>query len=248
MKRTLQNLPIVNLAVGLLFLFFLSQIFWSPPFSSLLGAAVLWLGIMAMWVRNREPDQVVAPVQPKAALDPHQQAINDDHFRILWSGWSLEERLQFLKTVHLELANRYSLDPSRVKIVDLPDTDTIDRVGTYHHRRNKILLDIDNMDESDGIYMLKTLIHETRHSLQYELIDHYERASTHMPRPSDISKGQIAEWRNNRVNYIRLHQDVDGYLKQPLEQDARDFADVETPHFVNQALEQFSSHTGVLEV
>jgi uncharacterized protein YukE len=147
-----------------------------------------------------------------------------------WESWTTDERLDFLKEVYGDLVKKYNLIPIEVKAEDLPDQKlwifTIsDGRGVY--RGNEIVIDVDNLSGSNATQVLKTLIHETRHQIQAELVQRYKNEGEKMQLPPDVTLDQVKAWEQNmkQGNYIQPEDDFEGYRKQPIEKDARDFAD-----------------------
>ncbi len=154
----------------------------------------------------------------------------EKHFQDSWKSWTVDERLDFLRGVYGDLAEQYDLTPVNVKSEDLPDKKILflmiqDAKGVY--RDNEIAIDIDNLSGSNGTQVLKTLIHETRHQIQAELVQKYKKEGNKMQLPPGISLDQVKAWEKNTDpgNYIQPTDDYQDYRKQPIEQDARDFAD-----------------------
>ena len=94
-------------------------------------------------------------------------------------------------------------------------------LGSYNPENNTISLnakkylygDMPNVDD-----MINTIVHESRHAYQHEIVDNPERKT-------DISKDTIREWKDNFDNYISPYHDFEAYRNQPVEADAFDFAD-----------------------
>lgn len=91
--------------------------------------------------------------------------------------------------------------------------------GYYTHAKHSVTLNAQALTDSEGNWdsylLIQTVSHELRHAYQHEAIDH----------PTDymVSKETIEEWKNNFDNYINSDTDFEGYRKQPVEADARDF-------------------------
>lgn len=170
------------------------------------------------------PFPIFIPTKPWEHLFPNKLR----SFERSWDSWSVDERLNYLRGVHDDLTQEYGLTSIEVKMEDLLDTKLwgltiIDKRGVY--RGDEIVIDIDNLRDSDGEKVLTTLIHETRHQIQWEMVERYRIARDDVQLPPDISLDQVKEWDRNFDNYIQSEDDFEGYRKQPIERDARDFAE-----------------------
>jgi hypothetical protein len=76
---------------------------------------------------------------------------------------------------------------------------------------------VDDGDLGELGKVIDTMTHEMRHQFQDEV--------TENPSLFDIPPQVVQQWRENDVNYISGDDDFEGYYKQPLEVDARSFAE-----------------------
>lgn len=135
-----------------------------------------------------------------------------------WQGMSSEERLEFLNQEQIRLAKRMGIEPVKISIENLED-----KVGDTRgvNQGNVIVIDSDNFKSDHPAQLLETMAHETRHSFQMHITQSPEAL------PPGISEEQISRWRENlqSENYIQPDNDPEGYYNQPVEIDARSFAD-----------------------
>ncbi len=88
----------------------------------------------------------------------------------------------------------------------------------YRMRVNRELLGENSPDQA-----LETYCHEFRHSYQHEMATRYNSAFRHLCHDEVMA----ARWAENLKpgNYISFEEDPERYAAQPVEADARDFAD-----------------------
>lgn len=88
----------------------------------------------------------------------------------------------------------------------------------YMTKLNREILRIRDGDEA-----LNTYCHEFRHAYQHEMAIRYDSIFKHLCH----DEASAAKWSENLApgHYISYEQDPEGYQNQPVEKDARDFAD-----------------------
>lgn len=132
-----------------------------------------------------------------------------------WGTMTLEQKSYYLGAYAGYLNQYLGINIQQVNICDMGDS-------TYGQRTpdNRIEINariVDSPDIAKLGRVLDTIIHEARHQFQHEAIENPERFG--------ISQQTADIWRNNYTNYISPEDDLEGYFKQPIEQDARGFAE-----------------------
>lgn len=144
-------------------------------------------------------------------------------FKENWKSWSDDERKQFLQGRYDEFVKANGLTPAKLTFENLPDKylkigkytiEISDAKGVY--RGPDLALDTDDLNDPEEV--LNTLYHESRHQRQWHYVQNPDQL------PKDVSKGQVDTWRDNYNNYIEPKDDYQGYRNQPIEKDARDYA------------------------
>ncbi len=175
-------------------------------------------------------------------------------FRMKWANMSTDERLVFLQDQHDALAKKYGIEPVKIYFEDLPDLAGQDALGVTkgvtgllgvigqlllgEKGKQHIAIDIDNINSDDPWEIQNTLMHETRHVMQYYFVEHSDQ------RPANITEEQIKSWRDNFDNYRRPEDDFQAYRDQPVEQDARNFGDQYVTDYYNSP-EEFDQIRGL---
>ena len=185
------------------------RLVWSPvaPNASIANVFIPFFPLWPLWGRNID-------------LTPS--------FNQQWASWTTDQRLDFLKRQYSKLIAKYGLTEISVVSADLPDSFFLfiqisDTKGQFIG--DKIEIDIDNLNSADGLAMLTTLIHETRHQIQFEMASRYEKDGDQAQFPPGITLEQARTWYENFNNYKQPADDYEAYRNQPLESDARGFAE-----------------------
>jgi hypothetical protein len=148
---------------------------------------------------------------------------------------SLEERINQITSLTSDISKFYQVDIKMLKFLSTTETsssaETIGEMtaGYFNEKTNSIAYNVDILatDDSERLYeMVNTVIHECRHAFQFKAIS--------TPGFKDIIPYEtLIAWANNWQNYIQAEMDLEGYFKQPIEYDARNFADLTTKDFIN---------------
>lgn len=152
-----------------------------------------------------------------------------DQLNERWTKMNQAERIQYLQQQYNELAVKYELKPITLVAEDLPDEKFLgitlsDSKGGFREARGELVIDIDNLKSDKGYSVLQTLIHETRHQIQAKMVDLYRSKGENATFPEGISLSRVKEWDQNFKNYITPENDYEGYRKQVIEVDSREFA------------------------
>jgi len=165
-------------------------------------------------------------VEPNDASGGLLEVIKEAIFNIKWMFWSEQMRSDFLEKIYGEIAQKYGLQNASLVIEDLPD-DNGDLMGQFSRESNQIQIDQDNFKGMDGAEVVDTLFHETFHQIQWQAIQNYETNGEQAVFPEGITLEDVKSWQENWQdgNYINGQDDFEGYYKQPLERDAREYAE-----------------------
>lgn len=135
-----------------------------------------------------------------------------------WKESDFEERAELAREMHGQIRDRYGLDPQELTISsELGDRDS----GCCHPTTGEVTVNESLLSSDRPEQMIETLAHENRHSLQVEVLSG-RREHPH----GDVGAAQIQDWRRGEEKYDADFDSPDfegeGYLKNPLELDARD--------------------------
>jgi hypothetical protein len=183
---------------------------------------------------------IIPPIFPP--LNPWSPTSPEAAFEQKWKGMSVEERLDFLREQYKKICEEYGIKEIEIKQEDLEDkylelwgfrVQITDARGVF--RGNEIAIDIDNLRDDKGYNVLKTLIHEARHQIQWEMVQKYNSEGDNAQFPQGITLDQVKIWAHNFDNYIPPEDDFEAYRKQPVEVDARDFGNKRAREYVEES-------------
>ncbi len=141
-----------------------------------------------------------------------------------WRGLNEKEKITLLqKVVDIECSQKLKCEKITLSASKLSDG----TLGGYNENleKNKVYIDRQHMNSSDVSEVVNTVIHETFHAYCYQCV----LAAEDMKEISELMYFfQLSEWKNNFENYISPEESYIGYATQPLERDARAYADERT--------------------
>ncbi len=141
-----------------------------------------------------------------------------------WSQLSPEERLNTLQEIDNQIADAYGFPANQITSVDMAPHE----LGQFIPETGDIEINSSDLGDDGDISKnyqdaLETLAHESRHAYQQHLVDVFEQDPASL---SDADKALAQQWSENMKpgNYIDPEDDFDGYLNQPIEVDAENWA------------------------
>ena len=147
-----------------------------------------------------------------------------------WEKMDEQERIGYLQEQYNRLAKKYGLEPITLVTEDLEDKKLLgltisDAKGVFRSDKKELVIDIDNLNSDKGVDVLQTLIHETRHQVQFQMIELYHTNGENAAFPEGITLEQVKAWDQNlKDGYIAPDDNYEGYRKQAIEVDSRNFA------------------------
>lgn len=140
-----------------------------------------------------------------------------------WRGLQVDEKLAVLRAIEQETALREGRQPCKVVGEFIPSGEDGITLGYYNRGTRLITINTEQLDPQ-GKYgnnygrMVNTILHEGRHAYQHQAvtgeIEHDD-------------KKELAAWADNMQpgHYITYERNPRGYFNQPIERDARSFAE-----------------------
>lgn len=133
-----------------------------------------------------------------------------------------ESRCEAVEDFGNQLIECYGLDGVDIIITDdaqrFSEKDAIYLFGYASISEHKIYINANylRLDEEDALeHIASTLIHELRHMIQYQIAS--------LDRTYGVPYERRHLWRYNMMHYIEPEYDMEGYITQPIEFDARNF-------------------------
>lgn len=139
-----------------------------------------------------------------------------------------DQKCKVVKAVLYSEGNYLGLDKFQIKFEDLKDN----TLGRFHPKTNCIIINgkqlrNGSMDGGDAKSVLNTCLHECRHYFQHLMVDVYERSTPKQRNMMVLKNTPITDWIKNEKDYHNGDgnaQEYDKYVKQPVEKDAREYA------------------------
>ena len=126
-----------------------------------------------------------------------------------------EERSSFIENILLPfIASKMSINIDRLEWIENDGR----LCGYYNHTDNVIALNMAFLaSDSEKLLtvLMNTIFHECKHARQWAAVEGADLG---------YSQHQINEWKRNFDDYISPRESDEGYYKQPVEEDARGFA------------------------
>lgn len=136
----------------------------------------------------------------------------DSQREIPYAEASVEQREAYLKEFYAEFAEKTGSMPP-LGFEPMP----FHQMGAYNPVDNTIMLNSSLLEMSDPHELLDTILHESRHAYQEYAVEH--------PCNVNVDTATLAQWEENFNNYVDSTLDFEGYFNQPIEVDARNFAE-----------------------
>ena len=149
-----------------------------------------------------------------------------------WEETPESEKEPLLQVITNVVANRLG-------IADIPKTSVSEMRGEhdtmqgyYVHVNNSITVRESILTEATPDNVVNVICHEVYHAYAYCLVDVYIDTADEL-RGLDIF-GNVGEYLENVVNYIRPEDSFEGYYRQQFEVDAREYAEAEAPRLIEE--------------
>ena len=140
-----------------------------------------------------------------------------------WQNLSYEERKEVLQKVEEYEAKKTHRPTASFQAKDgMP----LASRGYYSPSSNSITQNYQYTMANSSEASLKNVLHEGRHAYQWDCVNNPQNHP-------EVDSKQIEEWKNNFDNYISASnaEDIMEYYMQPVEQDARGYADAESEQY-----------------
>lgn len=177
------------------------------------------------WGRRLVYEELVYTEQEETAIEKTAE-ITQDFFPESPGEYLLNEdfesRCEAIEDYGSRLIAYYGLDGVEIVVTDdaelFPDKNAVFIYGYASASERKIYINAHHLRINDSVvleHIVSTVIHELRHMLQYDI--------AMMRNTYGVSYERRHLWRYNMTHYIEAEYDMEGYMMQPLEFDARNF-------------------------
>ena len=130
-----------------------------------------------------------------------------------WDSMNVKQRADLMQRIENHEAMCSDRPAARVSLGYLPSNCR----GQYNRDTNEITQNHDMVKYGNSDMSLKNVLHEGRHAFQWHTVQN--------PDSAQVPAHTVQQWQDNFNNYIPGNKDVALYASQPLETDARGFAE-----------------------
>jgi hypothetical protein len=139
----------------------------------------------------------------------------------VWSGLTETEREWYLCQAGQRLSEAYECPAPPFIGSQMPEVDGGVILGFHSDSLYATRLNRELLKQGDVSEVLVTYCHEFRHAYQHEMVNRYNSAFRHLCHDETAA----ARWAGNLAGqYVSFETDPEGYETQPVEEDARYFA------------------------
>lgn len=188
-------------------------------FDDLLNEFKDWLNRQEEKARQKREEKRV----DRAMTDEISALLDSDRYSYeTWASASVSEREQILRELFNELNEIYGINVADFYIKPIQAAPGYITYGYLSRRSDgymSVTLNGDLLADADNYnQILNTMIHEMRHGYQHSVVNN--------PDQYQVSDKTVESWRNNFNDYKTIDEDgYNAYRDQPVERDARGFAD-----------------------
>jgi len=161
-----------------------------------------------------------------------------------WVRLSIQQKLAVMQSVENEVAHREGRPACNVSLfTEAPDKNENYTSGTYDIDTGKIGMNTYYLYTASPEDSLRTILHEGRHGYQDSAV---KGIIHHHP------QSEVNAWKHNMNHYIDGEKNIRAYYNQPVEADAREYADITTRQilaeqknlkYTNKGLQSFSERS-----
>lgn len=150
---------------------------------------------------------------------PHEEKIAD---LLEWETLSVAEKERVIRSIALIEKEELGISDA-VEITVFTEKMSDYTCGYYTDSSKEIFVNYKYLNEGDVEDVLQTILHEMHHAFVYYTIDSIDYKSELVQ--ENYYYKQAREWKENTENYISADIDYDEYRNQPIEADARAYAE-----------------------
>lgn len=147
-----------------------------------------------------------------------------------WDTLDVAEKERIVRAIALIEKEELGIS-SDVEIILATEKMSDGKFGYYRHSPKKeIYINYKHLNEGDVEDVLKTIIHEMHHAFVYHTIENIDYNSKLVQ--DNYYYKQARDWKKNSENYISSGVNFDEYEDQPIEKDAREYAEKRVQYYL----------------
>ncbi len=139
-----------------------------------------------------------------------------------WDSLDIEKKERLIRAVALIEKENLGINKD-VEVVILTEKMSTYTLGYYTDEKNEIYINYKHLNEGELSDVLNTVIHEMHHAFVYYTISTLDYESEEVKNNYYYQKAR--EWKENSESYISSSEGFDEYEAQPIEADARAYAE-----------------------
>lgn len=147
-----------------------------------------------------------------------------------WDSLSLPEKERIIRSVALIEKETLGIDDS-VEILVSTEKMSDSTCGYYIDSTKEIFINYKHLNESEMSEVLDTIIHEMHHAFVHYTVETLDFESETIKNSYYYKRAR--EWKENTENYISASTNFEDYENQPIEADARAYAEERVAVYLN---------------
>lgn len=167
---------------------------------------------------------------------PHEDKIAD---LLKWDELNVAEKERVIRSIaliekeELGISNDVEITVSTEKMSDYT-------CGYYIDSSKEIFINYKYLNEGKLEDVLQTILHEMHHAFVHYTVENIDYESELVQ--NNYYYKQAREWKENTVNYISSGSNYEGYKNQPIEADARAYAEERVEYYLNYVYDNSSEN------
>ena len=149
-----------------------------------------------------------------------------------WDKQSKKDKERIVRAVALLEKEHFGI-PDDIEIVITTEKLEDGLYGYYDHRSKVISVNFEHLNESELKDVLKTILHEMHHAYVYYTVSTIDFSDSDVK--NNLYYQKAWEWKRNTENYISSSQGYEKYKNQPIEVDARAYAEERVEYYLEMA-------------
>lgn len=138
-----------------------------------------------------------------------------------WADADAPTRRALLDEVGRRLMSAYETPAPDALDMKFPEDENGVLCGSYSDEDWRLAINEKLLEQDDVREAIRTYMHEFRHAYQREMVTRWENGFEHLIHDRELAR----EWREGFDNYTDPNSDYEAYLRNPVERDARSFAE-----------------------
>ncbi|MBQ8184107.1 MAG: hypothetical protein IJ025_09455 [Clostridia bacterium] len=172
---------------------------------------------------NEEDEKTEEAQKPTLPYEDKLAGLND------WDSLSVAEKERLIRTVALIEKDELGIS-NEVEITVFTEKMNDSTCGYYEDSSKEIFINYKYLNEGDMKAVLKTILHEMHHAFVHYTVENIDYESEFVK--ENFYYKQAWAWKENTENYISAEESFEKYKNQPIESDARTYAEERVNYYL----------------